>query len=262
MSIIVNHCKQQLDAGKLALGFGVLQSRKVDIAKIAKTCGYDWLFVDLEHSAMDLDTASQICVAALDVGITPLVRVSGHEHFHAARILDNGAMGVVVPHVDTVEEARAAVDHVKFPPLGHRSMTGGLSQVSFISHGVAEQPKLINAQTMVVIMLETPTAIDNAEAIAAVDGVDVLLIGTNDLCAEMGIPGEFGHEKVAAAYDAALAAAKKHGKHVGLGGIYDEGLVTKFVAKGVRFILGGADLGFVMAAASARSAVLRSLEGS
>ena len=257
MSIIVNHCKQQLDAGKLALGFGVLQSRKVDIAKIAKTCGYDWLFVDLEHSAMDLDTASQICVAALDVGITPLVRVSGHEHFHAARILDNGAMGVVVPHVDTVEEARAAVDHVKFPPLGHRSMTGGLSQVSFISHGVAEQPKLINAQTMVVIMLETPTAIDNAEAIAAVDGVDVLLIGTNDLCAEMGIPGEFGHEK-----DAALAAAKKHGKHVGLGGIYDEGLVTKFVAKGVRFILGGADLGFVMAAASARSAFLRSLEAS
>ena len=78
MSIIKNHCKQQLDAGKLALGFGVLQSRKVDIAKIAKTCGYDWLFVDLEHSAMDLDTASQICVAALDVGITPLVRVSGH----------------------------------------------------------------------------------------------------------------------------------------------------------------------------------------
>ena len=115
---------------------------------------------------------------------------------------------------------------------------------------------------MVVIMLETPTAIDNAEAIAAVDGVDVLLIGTNDLCAEMGIPGEFGHEKVAAAYDAALAAAKKHGKHVGLGGIYDEGLVTKFVAKGVRFILGGADLGFVMAAASARSAFLRSLEAS
>jgi|TARA_B100000676_G_C18043959_1_gene826740 2-keto-3-deoxy-L-rhamnonate aldolase RhmA len=260
MSIIENHCKKQLDAGKLALGFGVLQSRRVDIAKIAKTCGYDWLFVDLEHSAMDLDTASQICVAALDVGITPLVRVSGHEHFHAARILDNGAMGVVVPHVDTVEEARAAVDHVKFPPIGHRSMTGGLSQVGFQNHGVAEQPKIVNAQTMVVIMLETPTAIENAEAIAAVDGVDVMLIGTNDLCAEMGIPGEFGHERVEAAYDAALAAAKKHGKHVGLGGIYDEALVAKFVEKGVRFILGGADLGFVMTAASARSSFLRSLE--
>ena len=87
-----------------------------------------------------------------------------------------------------------------------------------------------------------------------------MLIGTNDLCAEMGIPGEFGHERVEAAYDAALAAAKKHGKHVGLGGIYDEALVAKFVEKGVRFILGGADFGFVMTAASARSSFLRSLE--
>jgi 2-keto-3-deoxy-L-rhamnonate aldolase RhmA len=260
MTIIENHCKQQLEAGKLALGFGVLQSRKVDIAKIAKSSGYDWLFIDLEHSSMDLDTASQICVAALDMGITPLVRVSGHEHFHAARILDNGAMGVVVPHVDTVEEARAAVDHVKFPPIGHRSMTGGLSQIGFGNHGVAEQPKIVNAQTMVVIMLETPTAIENADAIAAVEGVDVLLIGSNDLAAEMGIPGQFDHERVEEAYDKALAAAQKHGKYVGLGGIYDEALVTKFVGKGVRFILGGADLGFIMSAASARSAFLRGLE--
>lgn len=260
MTVIKNHVKEQLAAGKLALGFGVLQSRKVDIAKIAKTCGYDWLFVDLEHSSMDLDTASQICVAALDMGVTPLVRVPGHEHFHAARILDNGAMGIVVPHVDTVEEARAAVDHVKFPPIGHRSMTGGLSQLGFASLGVAEQPKVMNEQTMVVIMLETPTAIENADAIAAIEGVDVMLIGTNDLAAEMGIPGQFGHERIEAAYDTALAAAKKHGKHVGLGGIYDEALVTKFVEKGVRFILGGADLGFMMSAASARSAFLRGLE--
>jgi 2-keto-3-deoxy-L-rhamnonate aldolase RhmA len=139
-------------------------------------------------------------------------------------------------------------------------MTGGLSQIGFENHGVAEQPKIINAQTMVVIMLETPTAIANADAIAAVEGVDVLLIGTNDLCAEMGIPGEFGHARVEAAYDTALAAAQKHGKHVGLGGIYDEALVTKFVGKGVHFILGGADLGFLMTAATARSSFLRSLE--
>ena len=260
MTVTHNHAKQQLDAGKLALGFGVRQARTVDVAKIAKTCGYDWLFVDLEHNSMDLDTAARICVAALDAGITPLVRVSGHEHFHAARILDNGAMGVVVPHVDTVEEARAAVDHVKFPPLGHRSMTGGLPQLGFENLGVAEQPKVMNAQTMVVIMLETPAAIENADAIAAIDGVDVLLIGTNDLAAEMGIPGQFDHARIEEAYGKALAAAEKHGKHVGLGGIYDEALVTKFVEKGVRFILGGADLGFMMAAASARSAFLRGLE--
>ena len=260
MAIVENAVKRRLQAGQLAASFNLSRLRTVEAPQIAKACGFHWLFIDLEHSSMDLDTASQICVAALDAGITPLVRVSGHEHFHAARILDNGAMGVVVPHVDTVEEARAAVDHVKFPPLGHRSMTGGLSQLGFENHGVAEQPKIMNAQTMVVIMLETPTAIDNAEAIAAIEGVDVLLIGTNDLAAEMGIPGQFDHTRIEEAYDAALDAARKHGKHVGLGGIYDEALVTKFVEKGVRFILGGADLGFVMAAASARSAFLRGLE--
>lgn len=260
MAITENHARKQLEAGKLALGFGLRQSRTVDVAKIAKTCGYDWLFIDLEHSSMDLDMASQICVAALDAGVTPLVRVSGHEHFHAARILDNGAMGVVVPHVDTVEEARAAVDHVKFPPLGHRSMTGGLPQLDFVNLGVAEQPKVMNQQSMVVIMLETPTAIENADAIAAVEGVDVLLIGSNDLAAEMGIPGQFDHVKIDEAYEKTIAAANKHGKYTGLGGIYDEELVTKFVKKGVRFVLGGADLGFMMAAASARSAFLRGLE--
>ena len=123
---------------------------------------------------MDLDTAAQICVAALDAGITPLVRVSGPRAFpRPPGYSTNGAMGVVVPHVDTVEEARAAVDHVKFPPLGHRSMTGGLPQLGFERPRRRRTTQGLNALTMVVIMLETPAAIENADAIAAIDGVDV-----------------------------------------------------------------------------------------
>ena len=123
MAIYPNHTKQQLDAGKLALGMGMRALRTVDAGMIAKTCGFDWLFIDMEHSAMDVDLASQVAIAALPLGITPIVRVPGKEHHHASRLLDSGAQGIVVPHVDTVEEAERVVAHCKYPPVGHRSVT-------------------------------------------------------------------------------------------------------------------------------------------
>jgi len=138
MSLYKNHTKQQLAAGKLAIGFGLRLARSVDIATIGKTCGYDWLFIDMEHNSMDVDTAAQIAMAALPVGITPIVRVPGKEHFHASRLLDAGAQGIVVPHVDSVEEAQRAVSYCKYPPIGHRSVMGVLPQYGYRSVPVAE----------------------------------------------------------------------------------------------------------------------------
>ena len=124
------HCacaKDRLEAGELAIGVGLRQARTVDIGKAMKTCGFDWLFIDMEHNAMDVDMAVQISVAAQDAGITPIVRVPGYQHFHATRVLDGGAQGIVVPHVDTVEVAAQMVANTKYPPLGQRSVTGALS---------------------------------------------------------------------------------------------------------------------------------------
>jgi len=108
-------------------------------------------------------------------------------------------------------------------------------------------------------MLETPAAIKNAESIAAVEGVDVLLIGTNDLCAEMGIHGQFGHADVEAAYAAVIAACRKHRKFPGMGGVYDQTLMQKYIRMGMQFILSGSDFSFLMAGASARAGFLRSV---
>lgn len=259
MSIIPNTAKQKLAAGELVASFNIRSLRTVDAGKIAKACGYDWLFIDMEHSSLDVDLACQMSVAALDTGVTPIVRVPGHQHFHTSRVLDGGAMGVVVPHVNTAEEAKAAVDHAKFPPVGHRSMTGSLPQLGFANLG-AEMPKVMNDNTLVVVMLETPQAIDNAERIAAVDGVDVLMIGTNDLSAEMGIPSQFGHERVVNAYERMIAAAHKHGKYPGMGGVYDQELTTRYVKMGVQFMLGGSDLSFIMAGAKARADFIKSIK--
>src|SRR2546430_5349295 len=128
MSTVPNHALRQLRAGKLAIGLGVAQARTVGIAQIAKTCGFDWLFIDGEHSSLDADTAAQIATASLAVGVTPVVRVAGMEHWHASRMLDNGAQGIVFPHVDSAEEARRAANACRFPPVGKRSMGAELLQ--------------------------------------------------------------------------------------------------------------------------------------
>ena len=257
---IPNHARRRLAAGELSLGMGVRQARTVDIATIAKTSGFDWLFIDMEHSSMDVDLASQLAMASLSVGITPIVRVPGHEHYHASRLLDNGAQGIVAPHVDTPEEAARIAAACRYPPLGHRSLAGAQPQLGFRAASMAEAMPLINAETLVVVMLETPKAIANADAIARVPGVDALLIGTNDLCAEMGIPGQFTDPKVEDAYRTVVAACAKHGKHPGMGGVYEPKLMEKYIGLGMRFILSGSDLSFLMAGARARADILRAVK--
>ncbi|MGK0170245.1 MAG: 4-hydroxy-2-oxoheptanedioate aldolase [Gammaproteobacteria bacterium] len=252
-----NVAKDRLEAGELALGVGLRQARTVDIGKAMKTAGFDWLFIDMEHNAMSIDTAVQISVAAQDAGITPIVRVPGFEHFHATRALDGGAQGVVVPHVDTPEVAAQMVANTRYPPVGHRSVTGALPQVDFGSHPVGELAPAINDTTLVVVMVETPTAVENVEAIAAVPGIDAILVGTNDLCMEMGIPGQVGDPQVQASMERVIAACKTNNIHAGLGGVYDPPLMKRYVDMGMRLILSGSDLSFMMSAAKDRATFLR-----
>ena len=206
---------------------------------------------------MDVDNAAQIAMASLAVGITPIVRVPGKEHFHATRLLDSGAQGIVVPHVDTVEEAERAVAYCKYPPKGHRSAMGTLPQFAYQGVPVGEATKAANEETLVVVMVESPEAIERVEQIAAVPGIDSVLIGTNDLCAEMGIPGDFGNDRVAEAYRAMIAACEKHNKFPGMAGIYNEQIMPRYIDLGARFILSGQDAQFMMAGATARTAFLR-----
>jgi 2-keto-3-deoxy-L-rhamnonate aldolase RhmA len=252
-----NAARERLDAGELALGVILRQARTVDIAGIMKSCGYDWLFLDLEHNSMDLDTAVQIAVAALGAGIAPVARVPAGQLWMATRFLDGGGLGIVVPHVDTPEEAQKIAQALRYPPQGHRSVAGGLPHLGYAKVGLAETCAAINAAALVVVMLETPTAIANAAAIAAVPGIDSLLIGTNDLAMELGIPGGFGDARIVAAYQAVCDACHAHGKFAGVGGIADEALLRRYIGMGVRLVLPGSDLAFMIAAAGERAAAMR-----
>lgn len=257
MNNISNPAFDRLRRDELAIGVGVRAVRGVEIASIMKTAGFDWLFIDLEHGATSIETAASICVAALAVDIAPLVRVPQGDLNLATRSLDAGALGIVMPHVDTVEQAQAMVDAFRFAPHGHRSIAGNYAQLQFAPKPASEVVKAFNAATLLVAMMETPRAIENADAIAAVPGIDALLMGTNDLCLEMDIPGQIDHPRVAEAVDRVVSACQKHGKWAGLGGVYTKDLLQAYIARGMRLILSGNDVSLLMNAASDQAQFVR-----
>jgi 2-keto-3-deoxy-L-rhamnonate aldolase RhmA len=250
---MTNHAKEKLAQGKVAVGLGSRVVKSAEIALIAKQAGMDWLFIDLEHGPIGIDQAGQLAIAAQSAGVTPIARVTHQNLAVAARLLDAGMLGIVFPHVDTAEEAKAAADACRYSPAGKRSVGGSQASQGFAPLSTKELTRRANELVLVVAMIETPKAVDNADAIAAVPGIDALLIGTNDLTLEMGIPGEYGHKRVEDAYKRTIDACRKHKKWPGMGGIYDTVNAKTYVQMGARLLLGGSDLSFVQSGAKARA---------
>lgn len=259
MAIFENGTMARLRAGQVALGFGVQHLRSVATPLLARAAGYHWLFIDAEHGAFTMQEATQICMAALPTGVTPLVRVCAGALDEGTRALDNGAMGIVVPHVDTVAQAREIAARFRFPPRGHRSWGGSFPVYGFQPPAIALAQEEIDREVMVVVMVETPEAVANAEAIAAIPGIDALLFGTSDLTSEMGIPGQLGHPRVEAAYRSVGEACRRHGKFLGMGGVYDEEHAARYIGLGARLVLGGSDQQFLLKAAGEHAQALEKL---
>jgi 2-keto-3-deoxy-L-rhamnonate aldolase RhmA len=259
MPLTLNTTKQRLKSGKVALGFGVHHLRTAASPMLAAATGHDWMFIDTEHGAFSVQETTQLCIAALPTGVTPIVRVCAGALDEATRALDNGALGIVVPHVDTAADAKRIADAFHYPPMGHRSWGGPPAIYGFRAPANAEAQAAINGEILTVVMLESPEAIRNADAIAAVPGVDVLFIGTSDLTAELGISGQMGHPKVVDAYQTVGEACRRHGKTLGMGGVYDEENASRYVAMGARFLLTGSDHSYIMTGATQRSAFFNKL---
>jgi 2-keto-3-deoxy-L-rhamnonate aldolase RhmA len=258
--IVRNPVKEKLDRGEVVSSMMVRLVRGVEIVRIAKTAGFDTFYIDMEHCSFSLDTTSQICMAALEAGIPAFVRVPANTPEYISRVLDGGAMGVIAPHVRSPEQARDVVRAARFTPHGDRSANGGLPHLQFRSFPAAQANQALNAATMVIVMMEAVEALERVEEIAAVEGVDMMLIGTNDLTAEWGIPGQYDDPRLAAAYERTIAACRKHGKHVGIGGLASRpDLVERFVAMGARYVSTGTDLGFLVAACTGKAQAVAAL---
>lgn len=253
-AILRNNVREKLKRGEVVSSLTVRLTRGIEIARIAKTAGFDTIYIDMEHSSFSLDTTGQICMAALNIGIAPFVRVPANNPEWISRVLDGGALGIIAPHVCSGEEARKVVAAAKFAPLGERSAAGGLPHLEYRAFPASEAYPVLNEATMVMVQFENVAGLEKADEIMAVDGVDMVMIGTNDLTADMGIPGQYDHPRVREAYSHTIATCKKYGKHCGVGGLSSRpDLVTEFVKMGARYVSSGTDIAFLLAACTAKA---------
>jgi 4-hydroxy-2-oxoheptanedioate aldolase len=200
-----NPVKEKLARGELVASMIVRLVCGVEIVRIAKSAGFDSLYIDLEHSSLTLHAASQISIAGLDAEIPVFVRVPANTPEYISRVLDGGALGVIAPGVQSAQEARAVVA-------------------------------------------------------AALDGIDMVLIGSNDLLADLGLAGQYDHPSLAQAYERAIAACRRGGRHVGIGGLGTRpDLVEKFVKLGARYVSTGNDLAFLLAECTRRARQVKDL---
>lgn len=252
--------RDALSGDRLVLCLALLNARTPDVPAIAAVCGYDAVYVDLEHTSCSLETAQMLCVAALGAGIPALVRVPSHDPSVIARVLDAGAVGVIVPHVNSSQEAQAIVDAARFPPVGHRSIAGPNAVSGYAPRPATELTADLERRTVVAVMIETPDAVAACDQIAAVNGLDMILLGPSDLTAEMGIHGQYENEHFHRAVDSVAAACRAHGVALGVAGIKSLDLLKRFAGLGLRFISAGTDVGMMTEAATARANALRELE--
>ena len=246
-----NHAKEKLARGETVYSMTVRLVRTIDIAAIAHTAGFDSVYIDLEHSSFPLEAAGQICMACNHLGVTPLVRVPDVDPAFISRVMDAGAMGIIVPGVESADEARAAVRAVKHAPVGGRSLAGAAPQLNYRALPPAETIRQLDQASLVVAMIESQTGLDAADDIAAVDGVDMLLVGANDLSVELGVAGQMDHPLVDEAYLRVLQVCQTHGKAVGVGGMGGRpDLISRYLELGASYVSTGNDITFLSAAAA------------
>ena len=197
-----NLVKQALLAGQVQYGTNFGQFRSQDVLKILAQAGFHWAFIDAEHGGFDLETIQDLCRIAPLVNFTPIVRVADLQYSLIARYLDVGAQGIIFPRVEDVALLERAVSWTKFPPVGERGF--GLGAFHF-DHEPMTVPQMIdhvNANTLVVLQIETRRALEMREELLSVPGIDAVMIGPADLSISLGVPGEFQHPKVIDAMEA------------------------------------------------------------
>jgi 4-hydroxy-2-oxoheptanedioate aldolase len=254
MELPQNGFKRALQAGKAQIGLWSSLSSNYTVEVIAGA-GFDWILLDMEHSPNDLESALAQLQAAAPYPSHPVVRVPWNDMVSIKRLLDIGAQSLLVPYVSTADEARAAVSYTRYPPAGVRGVAGTTRATRF--GRVKDYARRAQEELCLLVQVETQQALDNIEAICAVEGVDGVFIGPADLHASLGYTGEIANPKVKPLIDSAIQRIRKAGKAPGIL-TPNEADARHWLQCGGLFVAVGADVGILARGAEALAAKFKS----
>jgi 2-keto-3-deoxy-L-rhamnonate aldolase RhmA len=250
-----NAVKAQLRAGRAVAGPIISEMRTVGPIKLMALAGFDFLFLDMEHAMFSYDTIGSLTQMALACGICPLVRPTDTTYAHVARALDSGAQGVIIPRVDSRAQAEAAVSFAKYPPLGRRG-AGGDGRNAYERRSALQAVEESNAETLIVLQIESTEGLANLDAIASTPGVDVLLIGPQDLSISLGVHGDFSDPTFIAAAQQIVDAGTRHNVATGMVE-KDPAAFERWHTMGMRFLVCSSDSNYLREGATRDVQTLR-----
>jgi 2-keto-3-deoxy-L-rhamnonate aldolase RhmA len=239
--------RKRVLAGECIYGMMIRQSRDPGTPAIFATAGYDFCFFDMEHGNYSMETVADLIRGCKSVGIASVIRVPHLETHFISRVLDAGAEGIMVPMTSRREQAERIVRYSKFTPLGARGFGNQTGQTDYQVRKTVEFMKEANDNTFIVAQIETKEAIENIEEIFDVEGIDVGLIGPNDLSISLGVPDQMGSEVMTQAIDRVVQAAKKKKKASGMH-IGSIDALKKWRPKGMTVLAYSTDIGFMYSA--------------
>jgi 2-dehydro-3-deoxyglucarate aldolase/4-hydroxy-2-oxoheptanedioate aldolase len=218
MKARTNAVKQTLARGGTSIGTMVFEFASSGIARIAASAGAEFVIYDMEHTGWGIDTIRSLMAWSRAAETVPLVRVPATQYHLLSGPLDAGAMGLVVPLVESEEQARLIVDSAKYYPLGNRGTGFGIAHDDYADHlgDLSEKMRRANDEQLLIVQIETKRGVEQADRIAAVEGIDVLWIGPFDLTTSLGVPSQYDHPAYQQAIADVLAACERHGKSAGI----------------------------------------------
>jgi 2-keto-3-deoxy-L-rhamnonate aldolase RhmA len=242
-----NHVKTRILEGGVSIGTFVFEFNTTGIGRLASQAGAEFTVFDMEHTGWSLETIRMLIATSRSTEMIPMVRVPATDYHFIARVLDMGAMGIMAPMVESARQAEQMVQSAKYPPVGRRGAAFGVSHDDYSGGDIVEKIESANRESLLIAQIETERGVEQADAIAAIPGIDVLWIGHFDLTNSLGIPGQFEHPRFLGALDQVLAAGRKHGKVPGfMAGDIATG--KKLLDQGFRILAYGGDLWLYQAA--------------
>ena len=229
-----NQMKRKLLSGQPAFGVSVMFPSP-HVVDIVGRLGFDWVLIDCEHGSISLESVELMVMAAESAGVTPIARPPVNSFEAIGQLMDRGVMGVQVPHVNTAEDARRAVESVKYHPLGERGLAAGVRAASYgYGMSMSEYAELSNRETLVCVQIEEGEAVRNVDEIVQVDDVDVFFVGPSDLSQSLGYPGRPETPVVRDAMDSVFATVAAVGKVSGSAG--NAGATRRYLDQNVRYL--------------------------